>query len=100
VKYLGIPLAVSKLPRSTLQPLVDKVVDKLPIWEGNLMNRSGRLELIKSTLSFILIYTSISMGLLAWTLKEIVKFMKAFLWTCINMVKAGKCLVAWSSIQW
>jgi hypothetical protein len=26
--------------------------------------------------------------------------MKAFLWTCINMVKAGKCLVAWSSIQW
>jgi hypothetical protein len=65
VKYLGIPLAVSKLPRSTLQPLVDKVVDKLPIWEGNLMNRNGRLELIKSTLSFIPIYTSISMGLLA-----------------------------------
>jgi hypothetical protein len=27
IKYLRIPLAISKLPRSTLQPLVEKVAD-------------------------------------------------------------------------
>jgi hypothetical protein len=62
------------------------------------MNRSGRLELIKSTLSAVPIYTSISLALPVWTLKAILKFMKAFLWTGTDMVKAGKCLVAWLSI--
>jgi hypothetical protein len=99
VKYLGIPFAVSKLSRSAFQPLVNKVADKQPIWKGNLMNHSGRLELVKSTLTAILIYTYISLGLPAWTLKAIVKLMKAFLWTSSNTVKAGKCLVAWLSFQ-
>jgi hypothetical protein len=35
VKYLGIPLSISKLPRSALQPLLDKVADKLPVWKGH-----------------------------------------------------------------
>jgi hypothetical protein len=31
VKYLGIPLSVSKLPKSMLQPLADRVIDMLPV---------------------------------------------------------------------
>jgi hypothetical protein len=31
VTYLGIPLAVTKLPKSALQPLLDRVADNLPI---------------------------------------------------------------------
>jgi hypothetical protein len=38
VKYLGIPLLVSKLPKLALQPLTDRVADGLPIWKENLMN--------------------------------------------------------------
>jgi hypothetical protein len=30
-KYLGIPLSVTRLPKTALQPLLDRVVDKLPI---------------------------------------------------------------------
>jgi hypothetical protein len=99
IKYLGIPLSTTKLPKSAFQPLVDKVVDKLRIWKGNLMNRSGRLELIRTTLFDVPIYTSISVGLPAWTIKAIVKLMKASLWTGSDTVKAGKCLVAWSTVQ-
>jgi hypothetical protein len=47
----GDPLSVHKLPKTALQPLVEKVVDRHPVWRDNLMNKSGRLVLIKSTLS-------------------------------------------------
>jgi hypothetical protein len=94
IKYLGIALSTTKLLKSAFQPLVYRVADKLPIWKGNLMNQSGRLELIRTTLSAIPSYTSISVGLPAWTIKTMEKLMKAF-----DTVKAGKCLVAWSSVQ-
>jgi hypothetical protein len=38
IRYLGIPLLVSKLPKSALQRLLDRVVDKLPILKGRLMH--------------------------------------------------------------
>jgi hypothetical protein len=47
IKYLGLPLSVSKLPKLAWQPLVDCVADRLPSWKGNLMHRRGRLMLIK-----------------------------------------------------
>jgi hypothetical protein len=69
IKYLGMPLSVSKLPKTALQPLVDRVADKLPAWHGCLMHRSGRLTLIKTTLSAIPVYTSISLCLPQWLRK-------------------------------
>jgi hypothetical protein len=99
IRYLGIPLALGKLPKSALQPLVDKVVDKLPVWKGNFMNCSGRLALIKSTLTAIPIHTSISVGLPQWVIKSLIKIIKAFLWTGSNVVQGGKCLVAWGGVQ-
>jgi hypothetical protein len=99
IKYLGIPLSVAKLPRSALQLLVDRVVDRLKTWKGRLLCRSGRLTLIKMTLSTIPIYTSISLGLPPCMHKALNKIMTAFLWMGTNMVKGGKCLVAWKCIQ-
>jgi hypothetical protein len=61
--YLGIPLSIKKLSKSALHPCLDKVADKLlPVWKGQLMNQSGRLTLIKTTLSAVPIYTSISIS--------------------------------------
>jgi hypothetical protein len=86
LKYLGLPL-------------VDKAADRLPIWKGSMMNHSDRFALIKSTLSAIPLYTSIGLGLPGWVQKALEKIMKAFLWTGTDTIQAGKCLVAWSSIQ-
>lgn len=37
--YLGVPLSVHKLPKSSLQPLVDKVVRHLPLGKGGSSTR-------------------------------------------------------------
>jgi hypothetical protein len=66
LKYLGIPLSVTNLPKSALQLLADKVADRLPVWKGN---RCGRLALIKSILSAIPVHTSIVMRLPPWLLR-------------------------------
>lgn len=99
VRYLGIPLSVSRLPKSALQPLVDRVADRLPTWKGQLMNRSGRLALIKSTLTAIPVHIAITIKLQPWVFKALEKIMKAFLWSGTEVVNGGRCLVAWSIVQ-
>jgi hypothetical protein len=99
VKYLGIPLSVSKLPKLALQPLLDRVADCLPIWKGRHMHRSGRLALNKSTMTAIPVFTSTSVGLPPWLLKAFRKVMRAFLWTGTDAIQNGKVLVARNRIQ-
>jgi hypothetical protein len=99
IKYLGLPLSVSKLPKFALQPLVNKVADRLPTWKGKLMHRNGRLVLIKTTLPSMPVYTFISIELPPWFLKALTKIMKAFLWSRTDQVQGGKCLVAWCRVQ-
>jgi hypothetical protein len=41
VTYLGIPLAVSKLPRPALEPTLEKAVNALPAWKEHLLHKSG-----------------------------------------------------------
>jgi hypothetical protein len=79
VMYLGIPLSVSKLLWSALIPLLDRAANKLPTWKGRLMHQSGRLALIKSTLSAIPIYSSIAFGWPPWMIQSMRKLMSAFL---------------------
>jgi hypothetical protein len=99
IKYLGLPLSTSKLPKSALQPLADRVADKLPAWKGGLLHRSGRLTLIKMTLCTIPIYTSIRISLPGWLLKAIQRIMKVFLWSGTTVVQNGACIVSWSRVQ-
>jgi hypothetical protein len=51
--YLGVPLSPWRLPKSAMQPVVDKVAKRLPPWMGRMLNRSGRLILVRSTLCAI-----------------------------------------------
>jgi hypothetical protein len=79
MKYLRNPLSIRKLPNSALQSLVDKVTEKLLTWKGQLMQHSGCLTLIKTTLSAILVYMMTNLELLPWSIKALVKIMRAFL---------------------
>jgi hypothetical protein len=94
IKYMGIALSMGKLPKLVWQPLVDKAIDRLPVWKGNMMNRSGRLALIRSSLSSIPIYVSISIRQPGWVHNALIKIMKAILWTGSDVVQGGKCLIA------
>jgi hypothetical protein len=41
-KYLGLPLTPENPSKADWQLLIDKVVDNLPIWKANLLNKAGR----------------------------------------------------------
>jgi hypothetical protein len=90
IKYLGIPLSVTKLPKAAL---VDRITDRLLMWKGWLMHHSGCLALIKSTLTSIPIYTLISIGMPTWMHNALQKIMRVSIDHC-KVLKQGKCLVA------
>jgi hypothetical protein len=63
IRYIGIPLGVSKLPKIAWQPLVDRVGVWLPTWRGRLLHRLGRLTLVKTMMMAIPIHTCIAVGI-------------------------------------
>jgi hypothetical protein len=61
-----LPLGASgggELSKMELQPLVDKNVDKLPPWKGQIMNQSGRLALLNTMLMVMTTYVTICIRL-------------------------------------
>jgi hypothetical protein len=71
--YLGLPLSVRKPTKEMLMPLVDKIADYLPGWKASLMNRAGRLVLVRTVLTAAPIYLMIALDLPKWCLKSIDK---------------------------
>lgn len=51
MQYLGLPLAIRRLRRIELQPLIDKVAAKLSTWNVRHLMQAGRLSLTKSVLT-------------------------------------------------
>jgi len=96
--YLGIPLGVRKLTRNDLQPLIDKVANRLPAWKANFLNKAGRTVLIKSTLSTIPTHTALAVNLSPWVIKGIDNIRRGFLWKGSKSAKGGHCLLAWSRV--
>ena len=55
MKYLGLPLTVSRLRRIHFQPLEDKVANKLIPWHGKHISMDGA-KLVKSVLTSVAAY--------------------------------------------
>lgn len=55
-KYLGLPLHFKQPRRVDIQPLLDKMANRLPTWKGKFLNRAGHLKLLNSMLSSIPTY--------------------------------------------
>jgi hypothetical protein len=41
-KYLGFPLSPHKLNKQQVQPIIEKIADKLPSWKANLLTKAGK----------------------------------------------------------
>jgi len=52
-QYLGLPLRTQKLRRVDVQPIIDKVSNRLANWKGRFWNKSARLKLVNTVLSSI-----------------------------------------------
>jgi hypothetical protein len=93
--YLGVPLSPGRLPRVVMQPLVDKVANRIPAWKGTLLNRSGRLVLVQSTLCAIPMHISMALKVTPWAVKTITTLIRGFLWSGSEIASDRKCAVAW-----
>jgi hypothetical protein len=61
LRYLGLPLGLRKPMAAQLQYLVDAVADRLPSWRASMLNRTGRLELVRSTVAAMSIFAMMSL---------------------------------------
>jgi hypothetical protein len=98
-RYLGLPLRIGRIRREDEQVLVDKVAGKLSRWKGKLLNKSGRLTLVNSVLSAVVLYHMTVSPLSKWVIKKIDKIRRNFLWHGSDDARRGHCLVNWKIVQ-
>lgn len=97
-KYLGLPLSFRRLTKQDLQPILDKIGDKLPEWKVALLDKSCRLGLIKVVLTAIPIYLLIALDVPKWFIKAIDKWRRNFLWRGRKDLQEVHCPVAWQRV--
>ena len=92
-------LSNKKLRKNDLMPWIEKIADKLPGWKAVLLNRAGRITMVRFVLSAIPIYLLIAIKVPKWFIKEIDKIRKGFLWKGREHANGGCCLVAWEKVM-
>ena len=80
IKYLGVPLHFSKLRREDIQPVVDKLINRIAGWRGKILSTAGKLTLLKSCLASIPIYLLSVIKFPKWAIEKINSQMGNFLW--------------------
>jgi hypothetical protein len=96
-KYPGLPLKTGRLTRQDEEILVDKVAARLPGWKGKTLNKTGRLALVNSVLSSVVIYHISVFPLSKWAIKRIDR--RNFLWRGLEDARGGHCMVNWQRVQ-
>jgi hypothetical protein len=76
-----------------------KVAAKLPRWKGRLLNTFGRLTLVNSVLSSMVVYHMKVFSLSKWSIKKIDKIRRNFLWNGSEDTQRGHCLVNCQRVQ-
>ena len=94
-RYLGLQLSTGQLSRANWQPLIDRVIAFLPPWQRGLLQRSGRLILIKAVVAAKPIHHLLIAEAPDWVLEEINGWMRAFFWAGKAEINGGNCLVSW-----
>jgi len=97
-KYLGVPLFPLKLTLAQVQPLLDKVADRLPGWKADLLTNASRCILVQFVLTSMMIYLLLALDLPPQALKAIDKIRRGFLWKGRKEVRGGHCLIAWPKV--
>lgn len=79
--YLGVPLFLGKPRVCHFRPFVGRLKAKLHSWKGSMLSVMGRIQLVKSVINGMLLY---SFNIYLWPrslLKEIGRYTRNFIWT-------------------
>jgi len=97
-RYLGLQLHTRSLQKVHVQPLIERIGQRLPSWKGKMLNRAGRLTLVTTVLSSMPTYHLTVFPLAAWARKKIDKIRRSFLWKGDEKANGGHCLVNWPTV--
>jgi hypothetical protein len=97
-KYLGMPLSLQQLRKGDYHALLERIDALLAAWKGNLISREGRLVLLKSVLSSMVIYMMTTHKFPMWVIEQIEKKCRAWFWRGEGSCNGGHCRVSWSIV--
>jgi hypothetical protein len=94
-KYLGLPLHYMRPTKLMLQPVVQKIIDRLLGRKRRFFSYPRRELLVKSVLIAMPTYFLMIHKLKKWAITRINRFIRGFLWKGHNPenVRGGHCLV-------
>ncbi|KAM0888030.1 hypothetical protein ACQ4PT_028623 [Festuca glaucescens] len=96
--YLGLPLSLRKPTKADLQPVLDKLANKLAFWKARLMSREGRVAYVRAVMAASVVYQLMALDVDPWFLHAVDKLRRGFLWAGKNEANGGNCLVAWDAV--
>lgn len=70
----------------------------LPGWKAALLEKSGRLVLVKAVLTAIPIYVLLAIDVPKWFIKAVDKWRRQFLWDGRKQLNGGNCPVNWQRV--
>lgn len=94
--YLGMPLTIKKPIKELFIPLIEKVEKRLTSWQAKMVSRAGRLQLVQSVMSTILVYYMICFRLPKWVICRIDRARRRCLWGTYGKQGNGISLCNWS----
>nr|GEX12375.1 hypothetical protein [Tanacetum cinerariifolium] len=98
VRYLGVPLICLILLYRDCKTLMEKLKSRINDWRNKFLSIVGRLQLVRSVLSFMHIYWASVFILPPHIIYDLEQLMRSFLW-CQGKLKKGKAKVAWESVR-
>jgi len=91
-RYLGIPLAPSKLKISHYEPLLSKISNCIISWKAISLSYAGRLELLRAVIQGVFCFWLSILPVPAGVLEHVYSLCKRFLWN------SNMSLVAWKDL--
>ena len=96
-QYLGCPIFQGKPKRIHFQAIVDRIKVKLASWKGSLLTIMGRVQLVKSIIHGMLVY---SFHIYCWPqniLKLLDRWIKKIVWSG-DIYTLKICTVKWNTV--
>ena len=97
MRYLGVPLIISKLKKRDCEDLVKKIIARITSWNSKCLSYVGRVQLIQSVLTGIQCFLSAMFILPQKVLKDVEVLMRRYLWSG-NIEKSHGDKVSWETV--